>query len=209
MPTRKDPTSRWLCVDPGETTGWSIWKGKRLIGGGQTPLWQFALDVQLTLQQHRLEPCEGSALAADLNAHRNDRSDDAPLGTGEQPWLHPGVDPAENTGPITLFVVEKFVLYPWEAKNLSWDEFRTSQLIGALTLLSINHGVELHKQGATIKDQALKGGAAELFISPVHENRHQNDSIMHGWFFVRVELLGAKVGLKDGTAQMQAAHHPV
>lgn len=40
----------WLCVDPGETTGWSIWRDKKLVAAGQTDLWGFidAVDAWLT-----------------------------------------------------------------------------------------------------------------------------------------------------------------
>jgi hypothetical protein len=189
------PEGRWLCVDPGETTGWSIWKGKRLLGGGQTPLWSFALDLDVTVQQQAIES-------------QDPITDDVPLGTGDQPWLHPNVDPADNTGPLGLFVVEKFVLYPWEAKNLAWDEFRTSQLIGAIHLTGLKSGIEVHKQPADVKDAARAGGAEELFVSPLHENRHQNDSIMHGWFFIRVEVLGANVPIRDKGRTIIVKHVP-
>ena len=40
----------WLCVDPGETTGWSVWRDKKLVAAGQTDLWGFidAVDAWLT-----------------------------------------------------------------------------------------------------------------------------------------------------------------
>lgn len=185
MPTPNYPEERFLCVDPGETTGWSVWSKDKLLGGGQTPLWQFALDVYTTLQQQQLVSSRSYPV-------------DAPLGPGDQTWLHPDIDPALNEGPIGLLIIEKFVLYPWAAKELSFNEFRTVQLIGALTFLATVYDIDLHKQPASIKEEAEKGGAQELFVEPLHENRHQNDSIMHGWFYVRVEVLGAVVAIRDG-----------
>lgn len=155
--------SRTLCVDPGENTGWSLWSGDKLLGGGQTPMGQFKHDVWDALHD-----------------------DVGPLAAGDESLLHAGVDGSENIGPISLMVIEKFVLYPWKAKELSWDEFRTSQLIGALVFMAELHGVEVEKQAATIKERAMAGGAGELFVRPLRENRHQNDSIMHGFFYNQV-----------------------
>lgn len=159
---------RWLCVDPGETTGWSIWQGERVIGEGQTPLWEFAFDLHDALN-----------------------NDIGPLAPGAVGCLRPGIDPCENQpladNPFDLIVCEKFALYPWKAKDLAFDEFRTVQLIGAITFMSTLFGIELHKQPATIKEPAMEAGAGELFISPLRENRHSNDSIMHGVFYMAVE----------------------
>lgn len=165
---------RMLCVDPGEMTGWSVWKDDKLLGGGQTPLWQFAHDVY---------------------NYFHDRV--GPLEEHEDQLLHPGVKAEENEGPIGLMVVEKFALYPDKASSLAWDEFRTVQLIGALHFFAQVFNVRIHKQGALIKKRALAGGAEELFIRPVHENRHQNDSIMHGFFYRQVEVKGINLKLPD------------
>jgi hypothetical protein len=168
--------ARWLCVDPGEETGWSVWKGEKLLGGGQTKLWPFGHDVYDAIHDNV-----------------------GPLAEGEETLLRPGVSADENTGPIELIVCEKFALYPWAAKDLAFDEFRTSQLIGALTFICTLHQVELHKQPASIKERALAGGAKEFFVRPLHENRHQNDSIMHGVFYYQVEVKGVNLKLPDGT----------
>jgi hypothetical protein len=154
------PSGRMLCCDPGETTGFSIWAGAKVIGGGQTPLWQFAHDVW-------------DALADNVG----------PLSELQDDLLHPGVSQEENTGPITLMVIEKFALYPWLAKELAWNEFRTVQLIGALVFMAELHDVEVEKQAANIKERAMAAGAGELFVRPLRENRHQNDSLQHGvWY---------------------------
>lgn len=165
---------RMLCVDPGEMTGWSIWHDDTLLGGGQTPMWNFAHDVYNFF--------EGGV---------------GPLEQHEQGILHPGIKPEQNVDTIGLMVVEKFALYPWEAKKgtLDWNEFRTSQLIGALHFLAQLFDVRIHKQPASIKERALAGGAKELFVKPIHDNRHQNDSIMHGFFYRQVEVHGKNIML--------------
>lgn len=167
--------ARTLCVDPGETVGWSVWNEDKLLGGGQTPLWEFAFDVKDAVE-----------------------NDAGPLAQGESGLLHVDVKPEENTGAFELFVIEKFALYPDKAKELAWDEFRTSQLIGALTLIAADNGIPVHKQPASIKARAMAGGAKELFVKPLHENRHQNDSIMHGFFYNQVERKKTGYKVKDG-----------
>lgn len=186
------PQGRWLCVDPGETTGWSVWKGEKLLGGGQTPLWDFAHDVWDTLVTER--PYSGQQTVENAQGKK-----DAPLGQWNQSWLGADVKPQDNTSGFELIVCEKFALYPWEAKNLAFDEFRTVQLIGALTFMATLFDLTMHKQPATIKEPALNAGAKELFTRPLHENRHTNDSIMHGWFYLLVECRGINLGVQDGT----------
>lgn len=176
------PDGRWLCCDPGETFGWSMWRGAKLLGGGQTPLWEFAhkLHDQFFCENH-------GAVGSDL------------LGTGDQPWLNPGIGPKTNQGKIELVVCEKFALYPWAAKELAFDEMRTVQVIGAVYFMCSLFDVPLHKQPASIKERALAGGAKEFFVRPLHENRHTNDSIMHGVFYHQVEVKGINLQIPDGT----------
>jgi hypothetical protein len=161
-----------LCVDPGEETGWSLWNEDVLLGGGQTKLWPFAHDVHDAIEDNV-----------------------GPLAEGETDLLRSGIGADQNVGPISLIVCEIFALYPWKAKELAFDEFRTVQLIGALKLIAALNAIEFYSQPAKIKDRALAGGAKELFVTPQHENRHCNDSIMHGFFYRQVEIKGATLCL--------------
>lgn len=136
-----------------------------LLGGGQTPLWSFAHDVADAIED-----------------------DVGPLSEGETDLLRAGVQPSDNSGAISLIVYEIFALYPWKAKELAFDEFRTVQLIGAIKFMAMRNNIEVFAQPAKIKERALAGGAKELFVTPKHENRHTNDSIMHGFFYRQVEV---------------------
>lgn len=89
-----------------------------------------------------------------------------------------------DDGGLYAMVVEDWQLYPWELQNLAWDKCRTARAIGALTLICRQFGVELEFQGANIKDGAQAAGAEALYLEPVHENRHANDSIQHGVYYV-------------------------
>jgi hypothetical protein len=184
------PEGRWLCVDPGETVGWSVWKKDRMLGGGQTPLWEFGHGVfdSLLLQRMKGKTCPLMA-----EAH------DPFLRPGAQPWLGAGVDGRSNQGDISLIVCERFALYEDKAQDLIGDEFRTSQLIGWLFGCTTLFDVRFHKQSAAIKKGALDAGAREFFVKPVHENRHQNDSIMHAFFYLAVECRGATIHVPGGS----------
>jgi hypothetical protein len=160
---------RWLAVDPGEMTGWSLWDDHKLIESGQTELVQFVDEVAEGLDVR----ARGIRYGCEAGAQ----------------GMFKGVQ---------LLVVEEWKLYPWKANDLEFDEMRTSRGIGALEFIARQAGVRFVFQSAQIKEAALAAGAAELFIHPLYENRHQNDSIMHGWYFVLTELMGKKVDLPHG-----------
>jgi hypothetical protein len=85
---------------------------------------------------------------------------------------------------IETLVVEDWALYPWKLKSLAWDKCRTARGIGALEYIcDINH-INFILQPAAIKKTAVAGGAEDLFYHPLHENRHQNDAIMHGVYYL-------------------------
>jgi hypothetical protein len=100
---------------------------------------------------------------------------------------------------IERLVVEDFRIYPWEAKkgSLNWDQVRTARLIGALTIIAKMSGMEFILQGAKIKERAEAAGAEVLFMSPLNENRHANDAIRHGVYYLAIER-GASAVPMDG-----------
>jgi hypothetical protein len=109
-------------------------------------------------------------------------------------------DPSVSGGPfrgVKRLVVEEFRLYPWVVKEggLDFDELRTSRGIGQLEFIARHANLEFKFQPATIKETAIMGGARELFQHPLYENRHANDAVMHGWYFVVTEMLGTRVEL--------------
>jgi hypothetical protein len=102
---------------------------------------------------------------------------------------------------IERMVIEDFRIYPWEAKNLSWDPVRTARLIGALTFMCRVKGLELVFQPAKIKEQAIAMGGNEHGISPVHENRHFIDAYFHGIYY-----LNTKEGIDQRTSRTQSSN---
>lgn len=152
-------TRRWLTVDPGETTGWALWKGREKIDGGQDPLWDFIdyLTDSLICVGGDYENADGPFVTKD-----------------------------ETLGAL---IVEDWRLYPWVLASgaLDFDACRTARGIGAIELLARLATIPIILQPATIKEMAKAAGAEELYVSPVHENRHQNDAIQHGVFYLAKE----------------------
>jgi hypothetical protein len=96
----------------------------------------------------------------------------------------PSRDDLPVFGQVDRLVVEDWALYPWKLKQLSWDKCRTARGIGAIELICRISATSLTLQPAAIKKSAIAAGAEELFLTPLHENRHANDAIMHGIFFL-------------------------
>ena len=136
----------WVSIDPGESTGWALWKEGNLVEASTDSLW----DV-----------IDGLCGVADLSH------------TTEIEW--PKLD---------LIVMEDWALYPWKLKELGWDKCRTARGIGAIELIARLSSIQLVLQPAAIKKGAVAAGAEELFLKPLHENRHANDAIMHGVFYM-------------------------
>lgn len=140
----------WLTIDPGETTGWSVWTGTDLVKAGQHDLWDFIDLVDEWLSDERRPPAFGGA----------------------------------DTQRLRAVVCEDWCLYPWAAQSLIWNRQRTVRGIGALTLLGRQHTIPFLLQPAKIKEAAVAAGGEELFLTPRHENRHANDAILHGTFYL-------------------------
>lgn len=146
---------RWLTIDPGEDTGLSLWEDEALIDAYTLKMRDVAdlLWSWLTGEVTNAS-VEHSEFFAQLQGHK-----------------------------LIRVVCEDWVIYPWKAKSLAWDECRTARLIGAITWVVNKFDVPVHFQGAKIKEEAVAAGAENYFLSPRHENRHANDAIMHGvWY---------------------------
>lgn len=136
---------KWLTIDPGETTGWSLWQGAELVDAGQDPLREFVDE------------------------------------------LYDGVILERTTSRFygaAAIVCEDWALYPWAAQALIWDSQRTVRGIGQIELIARLKPLPIELQPAKIKEAAVSAGAEELFYTPRHENRHANDAIMHGVYYL-------------------------
>lgn len=148
----------WLTVDPGETTGYTVWRGKKQVFSGQLPMWEF-IDAVESWCSEKIGP---------------------PVLLGNQKGV------AEPLGAI---ICEDWALYPWKLTNhqMDWDKCRTARAIGALELLARVYGQPFILQPAAIKEAAQAAGAESMYLEPIHENRHANDSIQHGVYYLAME----------------------
>jgi len=166
-----------LYVDPGEDTGWVIGNGTKLLSGGTEKMWLFCDEVW--------EAVQGNPAALNY------------IGFSRE-----GVTEDELAKPIQRIVCEDWRIYPWLAKDLSWDQCRTARLIGALTFIARVRGFPFILQGAAIKERAVAGGAEELYARPLHENRHMNDAVQHFFWYIQTELVSQP--LLDTAESVQA-----
>lgn len=168
-----------LYCDPGETFGWCIGKGTKLLLAGQTPMWAMADEIEWALTNGNL---------------RGTQFED-PV------WWRDEVTPeAYLDFSIGRMVVENFRVYPDKAKALIGDELRTVRVIGALQdkCRPARYDIPFITQGANIKSAAQAAGAEELYYRPLHENRHQNDAIQHFVFFTNVVLRKRSLAKPEG-----------
>lgn len=173
---RKIETYRTLYCDPGEDFGWCIGRDTKLLAAGTEKMWTMADDVWAAL---------------------ND-PDNEDLALNGDDFVRKGCE-GENVGPIGRIVCEDFRIYPWAAKQLSWDRVRTARVIGALTFMARLHSIPFVLQPAAIKKAAQSAGAEELYYRPLKENRHQNDAIQHFVFFTQTNLMGLHLPVPDQT----------
>jgi hypothetical protein len=163
---------RWLTFDPGEDCGCAVWEDNKLIFGDTLKMEV----VDLMLHYALVQP-EG----LDVFLERYPECEDFV---------------AQIKGrKIVRIVMEDWRLYPWvmytpdgrASHALDFDQCRTARLIGAITHVARIYGIPVHLQGADIKETAVSAGAENFYYKPLHENRHQNDAIQHGVFWLVIE----------------------
>lgn len=101
-------------------------------------------------------------------------------------------------------VIEDWQLYPWviQAGGLDFDKCRTARAIGALEFICRASGTPYTLQPAKIKETAQAAGVDDLYLAPVHENRHANDAMQH---FVYFNLKQGRTGVawaEEGAAAL-------
>lgn len=168
-----DEPFRTLYADPGEDFGWCLGRGTTLLAAGTEKMHPFSLEIWDALFDpdisYLCQPDVGGLI-------RDEVASETSLGP--------------NQCRIGRIVCEDFKIYPWAARQLSWNPVRTARVIGKIELMCEKANVELVLQPAAIKKAAIAAGAEELFYYPLHENRHQNDAILHYTFFTCTKLLG-------------------
>ena len=85
------------------------------------------------------------------------------------------------------WVIERFSLYPWKSRALSFSECLPAQIIGAVKLYTRQQSIELTLQTAgtvkgAITDEHLKRMKSRWFEKL--KNKHERDAARHALYFL-------------------------
>lgn len=176
-----------IALDPGETVGWSVWDPEKP--------WEF-IDAG---QASAMNTIDAVAAATGL--------DDACIASPAFRAVTHRPDPylVEQFSGWDHLIVEDWSLYedpanPGRTVLPLWDKCLTARYIGAFEFLARYTGKRITLQPALIKSDALNASAEELFLRPLHENRHANDSIMHWHYYAGRQGLLHRQGTEPAVA---------
>lgn len=86
-----------------------------------------------------------------------------------------------------IWVIERFSLYPWKARALSFSECLPAQIIGAIKLYSYQRNIKLVLQTAGI----VKGAITDEHLKQMKicwfeklRNQHERDAAKHALYFL-------------------------
>jgi hypothetical protein len=152
-----------LAFDPGESTGWAT------FDVDSEPTARYELIDSGTADLEEVQIALGAVLA----------------GVAPPPGLEADPELIDAFAGAEHIAFEDFVIYANKAQDLIGDYVRTARLIGAIQFIANAAGVPYTPALAReAKAPAEAAGAEELFSRPLHENRHANDAIRHGVWFV-------------------------
>lgn len=85
-----------------------------------------------------------------------------------------------------IWIIERFSLYPWKSRSLSFSECLPAQIIGAIKLYSHQQNIKLILQTAgivkgAITDEHLKSMKIHWFKKL--KNKHERDAARHALYF--------------------------
>lgn len=106
------------------------------------------------------------------------------------PVLLPDSELLERLKGWERLVMEDWHLYADKAQALIGDAQDTVRGIGALQFVATVLERPYTLQPAAIKSAAVSAGAEDLFLRPLHDNRHANDAIMHGVYYAAMQGKG-------------------
>lgn len=148
---------RVLALDPGETTGWSVWDSHdnsthyELVRAGQLPTW----DKEAKPQTNKcIVPCV-----------RNFRQ------------FLDEVKPDE-------VVMESYRVYEWKAENHSWSDVPTLRIIGSFETWLHNANIPYFFQTAQVAKQFVTDERLQEWGFWLKGQRHARDSMRHGLYYI-------------------------
>lgn len=84
-----------------------------------------------------------------------------------------------------IWVVERFSLYPWKARSLSFNECLPAQIVGAIKSYSYRQHLNLIFQNAGL----VKGAITDEFLKQINwteklKNKHERDAAKHALYYL-------------------------
>lgn len=171
-----------IALDPGETVGWSVWTPEKpwdFLEAGQS---KAMATIDAVAAATGLDDACRASPAFRAVTHRPD------------PYL------VEQFDGWDLLICEDWSLYedpanPGRTVLPLWDKCLTARYIGAFEFLARYAGKRIVLQPALIKNAMKGSGVEEVYLRPLHENRHANDSVQHAWYYFMREAEQGKVPL--------------
>ncbi|AYJ75631.1 DNA polymerase III subunit alpha [Bacillus phage BSTP8] len=93
---------------------------------------------------------------------------------------------------VDFVLIEEFKLYPWKAKNKSWDTFPEIEVIGVIKEYCWYNGINVVKQLPNQKD-FFDNKKLERLYGKI-PSRHAKDAVRHGLIYLTFGE-GKKIGL--------------
>lgn len=146
-----------LCLDPGETMGWTVFVDAHILRCGQLPI--------------KTQLAQGRSISHALNIFFDDLV---------------GVEPADGWPGVTVdaCVMEDYVVYGHKMQANIWNPLFTVRLIGALQFACSERKIPIiYQMASEVKffatDDKLKRWG--LFQEKL---KHTNDSVRHGVYYM-------------------------
>lgn len=149
-------SGRLLALDPGETTGWSVWNCEpgqidRLSDQGQLATWD---------KEHTFNPEHELALFVNNFT-----------------WLLHRYKP-------TRVVFESYHVYDWKLDTHSWSDVPTLRIIGGIESLLLLQAIPYSSQTAQVAKRFVTDEMLKSFGFYQRGLRHSRDSMRHGIYYL-------------------------
>jgi len=145
-----------LTLDPGETTGYSVWKPNSKFTWSEAPLYEANQVKTKTIRQ---------AIARETSKEQSLYS------------LFAGFAP-------DLVVFEDYRVYGWKTEEHAWSSVHTIQLIGYIKSECITRGIPFVIQSAQVAKQFCTDEKLDTWGYYKPGLRHGRDAIRHGAYYI-------------------------
>lgn len=139
-----------LCLDPGETFGWALFRNGELVVAGQEHIDRMSDIEHLVVRAANIIPRKG------------------------RPTIVPGY------GRLERIVMESYRVYPWQLERHSFSDVPTLRYIGAVQMLASQLSLPITLQAAAVAKEFASDSRLKNWGLYQKAHRHANDAIRHG-----------------------------